>query len=99
MLVGDGNCVEVKFLTAASCKVGILGNPRTTSVNYNNIVVIDSIVGIALRSSSRSIDNTALIQNSYIGILQKNDCLSCYNETNGYHTCSDMFAVSMFVPT
>jgi hypothetical protein len=99
LLVGDGNCVEVRFLTVASCKVGILGNPRTTSVNYNNVVVIDSIVGIALRSTAKSIDNTALIRNSYIGILQRNNCLSCYSQTNGYHTCADMYAVSMFVPT
>jgi hypothetical protein len=46
-----------------------LGVPRAITVNYNNVVVLDSMIGVVLRSIAKSTDNTANIRNSYIGIF------------------------------
>ena len=68
LLFGQGPCVVAQNITAFGCKVGVLAYPKSVQLQYKNIVVIDSNIGIALRTASKTVDQTAYVKNCYISM-------------------------------
>lgn len=54
---------------AYACKVAVLGFSRAGQLRYENVVAIDSALGIGLRIANKGIDQTAYIKNSYIASM------------------------------
>lgn len=65
----DGLCAIAQNLMAYACKVAVLGFSRAGQLRYENVVAIDSALGIGLRIANKGIDQTAYIKNSYIASM------------------------------
>jgi hypothetical protein len=71
--------------------------PHSTT-QYSNLIVTDCSRAVTLKSGYDSVENTALLTNSYIAGYSRPNCSSCYTDIT-IANCKNGYAIRMFTVT